>query len=67
MLSLIALGHYHVDENKLRDAVYLFNEKTGLGYEWPADFLHPFSNEKYSRLHQRISFMKAEARELFVA
>lgn len=67
MLSLIALGHYHIDENKLRDAVYLFNEKTGLGYEWPADFLHPFSNEKYSRLHQRISFMKAEARELFVA
>lgn len=67
MLTLIALGHYCVDERKVLDAVSTYNDKTGQMLAWPSDFLLPLDDTSYARLHQRISFMKPEARKVFAA
>lgn len=67
MLLLVALGHYYVDDRKLSEAVDLYNNRTGQMLEWPSDFIRLLDSDSYARLHQRISFMKPEARELFAS
>ncbi|MEG2270572.1 MAG: SIR2 family protein [Bacilli bacterium] len=58
---LIALGHYNVDENKLKDKISFYNSKTNSNKRCVADFKKEFDDEIYIRLHKRISFMQEKA------
>ena len=58
---LIALGHYHVNAEKLEAKINYYNTQTGLNIVKVDDFIRSYNDSLYSRMHNRISFMKLEA------
>lgn len=61
IFMLIALGHYHVNAEKLEAKIHYYNTQTGLNIVKVNDFIRSYNDSLYSRMHNRISFMKLEA------
>lgn len=61
LFLLIALGQYKVSPEHLAEKISFYCRKTGECKKNVRDFLVPYNQELYSRLHKRISFMKTEA------
>jgi hypothetical protein len=61
LFILIKLGHYIVDEEKLRQKIEYYSLQTGYHIKSLSDFNCEYDKNLYEHFHKRISFMKPEA------
>jgi hypothetical protein len=66
LFLLIKLGHYSVDSENLQRSLSYFNAMTDSDLEDISDAEAIDDEIQYGRLHNRISFMKPEAREFCI-